>query len=628
MRTIDYREIVENCRDILWQTDKKGVVTYVNSAVQRVLGYKPSEMAGKSITSFLPATEKRLFRKLYHLMKKREEESFEGLVHSLIHKEGHTLLFEAGGYAFRDETGNLIGYRGICRKISGTKPEIEKSERELFGDRIILESVINTLPIRIFWKDRNFRYLGANRLFLQDLGFGTLQEIAGKDDYTLMKAETAEICRRGDLQILHTGRDMHGLEESFYSHSGEKMWISLYKTPLQDRYGNIFGILGAYIDITKIKQQELALKENTYRLKEAQRIAKIGYWDYNHRKRKILLSEETWQLIGQTPSDPEVDIGILFQMFPEEEWKRVRKSFLKTVTERAQQFEIFVKGNRRKGEETVFRLYAHIVYDYRRKPIGAKGVIQDVSESYRLHRENEVKQRLLMHQTRLAQMGQLLNNIAHQWKQPLAEINALLLNMDTDFRYGELDRQRFAHYYEQLEKTTAFMGETIETFQAYTIPHRETGPIAPSKALEKALSLLQSRIEKTGVSVNIRKRTQIRTIGTYQETVQVFLVLLNNALDAFETRSTRNPKIDIDIRERREGTENRCLITLCDNAGGISPDIAEEIFDPYFTTKFRDKGHGIGLYIAKMIVENLMQGSLSLADERKSLFRIELKGVS
>jgi PAS domain S-box-containing protein len=628
IKIIDFRDLVENSNDIIWQMDVKGRITYINKAVETELGYSRDEIIGTTIPPHIPEEEKERFEKISYLLREVSPRSFEGLVHPRRHKDGRTFLFEIKGKPFFDKNGKFLGYRGISRKVPDDMTKEKRLNDRILGEHIIFESIINTLPIRIFWKDRNFRYLGANRLFLQDLGVERLDEILGKEDFTLLKPETAEICRRGDLQILHTGRDMHDEEGVIYTHTGKKMWISLYKKALHDRSGNIFGILGAYIDITKLKMQEIQLKENSCRLKEAQQMAKIGYWDFNLSDRSISWSEETYRIFGYTPSEQPISFETFLQHIIPEEREKLHRALEHATENRDSEFNIVYTIHKKDGTKAVLHSSAYLIYDFQQQPLWMKGVVQDITESYRLQKENEAKQALLMHQTRLAQMGRLLNNIAHQWKQPLAGLNALLLDMDTDYRHGKLDEKRFNWYFEQFEKVTGFMGDTIETFQEYTTPSKELTLIEPAEALDEALTLLRSRIEEVGAKVDIRCRTCIKTVGTKQDIVHLFLVLLNNALDALDARQTPNPKIEILIKTYEDGEENRCEISIRDNAGGIAPDVAKQMFDPYFTTKFKEKGRGIGLYMAKMIVENRMQGTLRLAEAKKSLFKIVLKGVA
>jgi len=627
MSTIDYKDFVETCPDIIWQIDTEGYITYINQAIETLLGYRPEEIIGTKIPPHIPLEEHETFKKISYYLRKVAPRSFEGIIHPRRHKDGRIFLFEMKGAPFYDHDGNLLGYRGVSRKVSQPQSPEKVITDRLLSEHILLESIINTLPIRIFWKDRYFRYIGANRLFLQDLGVNQLKEIIGKDDFTLLKSENAEQFRKGDLKTLHTGQAIHAKEELLYTHTGKKMWVSLYKTPLKDQTGEIFGILGAYIDITQLKQQEIELKEQTYHLKEAQRMAKMGCWDFNILQKRLQWCAETYRIFGYPPSNQTIP----FETFLNHLIPGDRKKLLQTIEETLRKRELTFNQTytivKKDGTKAILHTHARVIYDAENQPIWMRGMVQDMTESYRLQKENETKQRLLMHQTRLAQMGQLLNNIAHQWKQPLAELNALLLDMDTDFRHGTLQQERFHKYFEQFETITAFMGNTIESFQAYMTPSQNLELIDPTKILDEALLLLRSRIHKMDVDISVQQHHTLQIIGTQQDMLHIFLVLLNNALDAFELRSTVNPMIKISFQSSGDDNREQCIILFEDNAGGIAPDIATQIFTPYFTTKFKEKGRGIGLYMAKMIVENRMQGSLKLTDAHRSLFQIILKGI-
>jgi PAS domain S-box-containing protein len=625
---MNYKDFVEKCPDIIWQVDTEGYITYINQAIETLLGYRPEEIIGTKMPPHIPLDEHETFKKMSYYLRKVAPRSFEGIIHPRRHKDGRIFLFEMKGGPFYNDDGTLLGYRGISRKISHSLSHNEKVTTDrLLGEHILLESIINTLPIRIFWKDRYFRYLGANRLFLKDIGVNQLEEIIGKDDFTLLKSEKAEQFRKGDLQTLHTGQAIHAKEELIYTDSGTKMWVSLYKTPLKDQTGEIFGILGAYIDITQLKQQEIQLKEQTYRLEEAQRMAKIGCWDFNIAQKSLHWCSETFRIFGYTPSNQEIAFETFLNHLIPNDRQKLLKTLKETLSKREPTLSHTYTIVKKDGTKAILHSHARIIYDAENHPVWMRGMVQDMTESYRLQKENEIKQRLLMHQTRLAQMGQLLNNIAHQWKQPLAELNALLLDMDTDFHQDNLNQKRFEQYFEQFEKVTAFMGNTIESFQAYMTPSQTLEIIEPRKVLEEAILLLHSRIHKMGVIISIQQHHSFQVIGTQQDMLHIFLVLLNNSLDAFEFRESPNPTIKINFKSSGDENRQQCTILFADNAGGIAPDIAKQIFIPYFTTKFKEKGRGIGLYMAKMIIENRMQGSLRLIDANHSLFQIILKGI-
>ncbi len=257
-----------------------------------------------------------------------------------------------------------------------------------------------------------------------------------------------------------------------------------------------------------------------------------------------------------------------------------------------------------------------------------KDSVSKKDDCRQLHEKMRESEAMLSHQSRLAQMGQLLNNIAHQWKQPLAEINALLLDMESDFSRNKLSRQRFEHYFEQFENLTSFMGETIDSFQEFMTPSETMELFDPAQSVEKALSLIGSRLEKHSVKVEAKIDDSCKIVGSRKEFIHVLLVILNNAVDALQKSETSCPKVE--IISRTSNLEGSVLYELFirDNAGGVPAETVQQIFDPYFTTKFKERGRGIGLYMAKMIVENRMQGRLELIDPLITTFRLSFKGTS
>ncbi len=269
-----------------------------------------------------------------------------------------------------------------------------------------------------------------------------------------------------------------------------------------------------------------------------------------------------------------------------------------------------------------------------RKPAGYYGVCRllesadkssDNEVCKELHERMQESEALLSHQSRLAQMGQLLSNVAHQWKQPLAEINALLLDMDNDFYHNKLDNKRFEWFFKQFEKITSFMGETIDSFEEFMTPSDNLELFDPSQTIFKALSLIESRLEKHGVEVETSINEQCMIVGSPKEFIHVLLVILNNAVDALQSRGTEGARIDILTRRTEFNEEAIFELFIKDNAGGIEPEAASRMFDPYFTTKFSSRGRGVGLYMAKMIVENRMQGRLELIDPIHSTFRLAFR---
>ncbi|MFA7059357.1 MAG: hybrid sensor histidine kinase/response regulator [Pedobacter sp.] len=235
--------------------------------------------------------------------------------------------------------------------------------------------------------------------------------------------------------------------------------------------------------------------------------------------------------------------------------------------------------------------------------------------------KNLEKDRFLIHQARFAAMGEMLNNIAHQWRQPLNNVGLLLQCAQLDYDDGRLDRSAFKQLVAKCMEMLQFMSQTIDDFQVFFKPMRERELFDPYSMLEKALSLVRSSFEKRGISINVNNYGTTVMLGFGNEFTQAILNILNNAGDVLTERGVAKPFIEI----RCSHENNMNIIDIRDNGGGITLDIMDKIFDPYFTTKFMSQGTGIGLYMTKMIIEKNMGGKITARNTAEGAeFIIEL----
>ena len=222
-----------------------------------------------------------------------------------------------------------------------------------------------------------------------------------------------------------------------------------------------------------------------------------------------------------------------------------------------------------------------------------------------LENEKKEQEKLLVQQNKLASMGELISMIAHQWRQPLSEINGVILNMDIDYRKEKLSSNKFNSYLDNLESTTGYMSETINNFLDYFKHNKELEEFSVSTLIEGTLNLISST-NKNKIDIEYIKHTEIILLSYKSELTQALLIVLNNAIDACEDREI--PTITISVKE----TDEYIVISIEDNGEGIPPDIRDKIYNPYFTTKHKAKGIGLGLYILKMIIEENIQGKVEL----------------
>ncbi len=231
------------------------------------------------------------------------------------------------------------------------------------------------------------------------------------------------------------------------------------------------------------------------------------------------------------------------------------------------------------------------------------------------------KDELLIQQSRQAAMGELLSSIAHHWRQPLNNISAYIQNMLYLNKIGELTQDEMERDIKDVMDILLRMSRTIDDFRSFFSQDRSKLEFVVQKTVEKTINLLRSALDDKNIQVSITAQADVRAIGYPNEYAQALMNIINNARDALIERSVPQPKIEIAIR-REEG---RSVLTVRDNGGGIAPEIMPHIFDPYVTTKGPASGTGIGLYMARTIIEMNMGGELSACNTREGAeFRIVL----
>lgn len=226
--------------------------------------------------------------------------------------------------------------------------------------------------------------------------------------------------------------------------------------------------------------------------------------------------------------------------------------------------------------------------------------------------KDEVAQRqkqeaLLIHQSRLAAMGEMIGAIAHQWRQPLNALGLVQQNLQFRYQVGKLDDEFMTQNMEKSERLIQKMSSTIDDFRNFFKPNKHIENFNINETIKSTAELLDAQLKNNNINIIINCNENLYIKGFQGEFSQVILNLLNNAKDILIERNSKNPTITLDVTKN---VNSSISITVKDNAGGIPDEIINKIYDPYFTTKEEGKGTGIGLYMSKIIVENNMFGKL------------------
>jgi signal transduction histidine kinase len=271
------------------------------------------------------------------------------------------------------------------------------------------------------------------------------------------------------------------------------------------------------------------------------------------------------------------------------------------------------------GADVSFAL-DNIVRETRRKE--AELALRDeTTERLRIVEALREKEQMLINQSRQAAMGEMIGNIAHQWRQPLntlgLKIQQLLLFYDMDGFTREFLEQSVGKSMQLIQH----MSKTIDDFRNYFRPDKEKVEFKVQEAIAGTLTLIEDSFKSRHIGFELVTKGDPVIHGFRNEFAQVVLNILNNARDVLTEREIKNPKVTITI-----GSENdRAVVIIADNAGGVPEEIMGKIFDPYFTTKGPQSGTGVGLFMSKTIIESNMGGRLSVRNHGNGAeFRIEV----
>jgi C4-dicarboxylate-specific signal transduction histidine kinase len=276
--------------------------------------------------------------------------------------------------------------------------------------------------------------------------------------------------------------------------------------------------------------------------------------------------------------------------------------------------------NERKGLNRVICTYYDITA--RKEAENALKRLNETLEQSVAARTAELREKdqILLAQGRQAAMGEMIGNIAHQWRQPLNNLGLMLQKLAMHQEMGLLSPELLTDSVDSSMVIIKHMSNTIDDFRNFFKPDKLRGVFSLREAVSSSLSLIADRLSSLNIAVVLETEADVRVTGYQNEFAQALLNILNNAADALTDRRGRDPRIWICIGEHG----GRAFLSIRDNAGGIPVDIIGKVFDPYFSSKGPQQGTGLGLFMANNIIEKNMGGKLTVANTANGAdFRIE-----
>jgi len=239
-----------------------------------------------------------------------------------------------------------------------------------------------------------------------------------------------------------------------------------------------------------------------------------------------------------------------------------------------------------------------------------KRVEEEIEQKLSKERESKEKERMLIHQSKLASMGEMIGNIAHQWRQPLAQVGVILIGLELFHERGKLTFERLKTKIKEAETQINYMSKTIDDFRNFFVSEKQKETFNVKEKLENTITLISASLNNNNISCQLLIEDDIHVNGYPNEIAQVVLNILSNAKDVLLERKIKKPSIVVTVSKKLD----KACINICDNAGGIKMNPIEKIFEPYVSSKHASVGTGIGLYMSKTITEKNNGGSLMVSN--------------
>ncbi len=231
----------------------------------------------------------------------------------------------------------------------------------------------------------------------------------------------------------------------------------------------------------------------------------------------------------------------------------------------------------------------------------------EIKISKRGYSKIEKKDIIMFQQARLASLGEMLNNIAHQWRQPLGSIAMIIQSFQTKMSIGKLTDEYIEAKVNDALLLSTNMSNTLDDFKNFFSPDKAKSKFHIKECIEHSIELSKYLLDKQNITLKLEVKNNVKLNTFYNELSHVFLNIISNSKDALGTTTLKDDKIiKIIVNEYK----NYVIVNFIDNGGGIDENIIEKVFEPYYTTKYKSAGTGIGLYMSKQIVEKHMNGSI------------------
>lgn len=525
----------------------------------------------------------------------------------------------AGSYTpLLDDAGNVMAAVVTVADLT----EHARAQTVIQESQSKLQAIFNTVNVGINIVDSNGHFTDVNRASAELLGmqkheYEAMGLMGGWSIYDekMRPMPTEQFPASIAIRERH---GVYGTKMCVKKPDGSYVWISVDATPIDGG-----GALITFYDISETKRLQdelrginadlmLTVEHETKHRLDAEVLfgavfesANIGITILGDDGRHLHANSYFVDMFGTDRADI-IDSHFLSVIKPMQ--KDILIDFYKKTIEGGQKSPVLeIECKKADGSAMSAMISAALMADSAGKKLVILSV-SDITKIVEAEEKQKQQEKILIQQSKLAAMGEMIGAIAHQWRQPLAAISATALNIGLKSELETITPDELAASVDTIGKQTQKMSATIDSFLNFFRPHRQKERFLLREAFDNVFSIVSAQLASRNIAVEIDSFLEYEIFGYKNELEQVVLNIMMNARDAFDDIDMQQKLIKIYITEY----DWKLDIVFEDNAGGIDDAILERIFEPYFTTKEQGKGTGIGLYMSKLIVQRSFDGDIDV----------------
>ena len=595
--------------DMLCVADLDGYFRVVNSAFEKTLGHSKQLLLKTPFIEFVHPDDKAATQ---------EAVAQQATGEPVTYFENRYRCKD-GSYKWLAWTAAPASEEGLIYAVARDITKQKTIQCELEAQRNLFENVLSNVPASIFWKDRNSVYLGVNKQFAHDTGLQSPDELIGKSDYDLAwTKEEADFYRECDRKVMDVGEAMLNIEESQLQANGRTVSLLTNKVPLRDASGQVTGMLGIYMDITKRKQAEERLQKSEARLQTL--FDSVGEYIFviDPEGQIIKVNRYVYEQSGYKADEV---IGRNIKEFFSEVSKDICDCNFPTLRERGYnraEVEFVCKD----GRVIQMECSATAVPDENGDFTTFLIIQRDVTDEKRAEEERQYHHQEMAHVIRLSTAGEMASGMAHELNQPLTALLSYCGTAVSLVNSMSSPPQQLGEILERATEQAHRAGEIISHLREFVSKGDDNQEFLDiDQVIRDVIIFTKHEVQESGVKITFHPGSQTCKIKANKIQIEQVLVnMVRNSLEAIRHAKITEGQI---VLQSRSLSNELVKVTVADNGPGINPAMVDTLFHPFQTTK--KTGMGIGLSLSRTIIETL-GGKLWVEKdyENGALFAFEL----